>query len=301
MEQQKRILSFQQFKSISESYDSDIEQMLTPDKKEQIISQIKKLGIAPETTGEFEFIDEEGEKHILMLTPDGELILVEAMTEGFRKNLLAGIVCTMLVGGMISCTKEDSLEPNNIENSLEANVDFFNTQGLNVPLEVIAKSMYPVKIKYAKDRNKQTPTLSMGKIDSAVNNQDEPWCGYWKFTDPCRYDNGQVWIWTNPTDSEPYGSIWSGYQTVTPRVDSSWNGFHLLKGKKYLIHKYTIHSFKYDKVKAHVSITMSNPNHDRGKLFSYEIDYSGKTMRITNWQAGNAVEVGGFDGFNFKW
>jgi len=247
----------------------------------------------------------EGKSNIVKMV-NGEVIDIdddqpEPVSEGIKDTLKIGAICLILASGMISCTKEDSLEPNKIENSLESNVDFLNTQGLNVPFEVIAKTMFPQKMKYAKDRDRQTPTLSMGKIDSAVNNQNEPWCGYWKFTDPCRYDNGQVLIWTNPTDSEPYGSIWSGYQTVTPRVDSSWNGFHLLKGKKYLIDKYTIHSFKHDKVKAHVSITMSNPNTDRGKLFPLEIDYSGKTMRITNWGGGNAVEVGGFDGFDFKW
>jgi|LakMenE01Jun11ns_1017448.scaffolds.fasta_scaffold9922334_2 hypothetical protein len=285
---------------IKEELNNIREEESSESKKDKLDTALQKAGIDTSKAINIKIVNKTtGKEQVVKY--DGESFSNPAMKEGLKDKLVIAATCLILSSGMISCTKEDSLEPNKIENSLEANVDIFNTQGLNVPLEVIAKSMFPQKIKYAKDRDRQTPTLSMGKIDSAINNQNEPWCGYWKFTDPCRYNNGQVLIWTNPTDSEPYGAIWSGYQTVNPSVDSSWGDFFILKGKKYLIWKNTIHSFKYDKVKAHVSITMSNPTMDRGKIFPLEIDYSGKTMRITNWQAGNAVEVGGFGGFDFKW
>jgi hypothetical protein len=106
MEQQKRILSFEQFKSISESYNPvDIEQILTPEKKDQIIAQINKLGITPNNPGEFKFIDDEGIEHTLMLSPEGEIVIMESMDEGIKDIIKTGIVCTMLASGLVSCTK----------------------------------------------------------------------------------------------------------------------------------------------------------------------------------------------------
>ena len=71
------------------------------------MNQLQKIGITKDTPGEFKFVDDEGKEYILSINPDGDLIVVEGITEGFRKNLLTGIVCTMLAGGMISCQKEE--------------------------------------------------------------------------------------------------------------------------------------------------------------------------------------------------
>jgi len=108
MKMGNKILSFLEFSSISESeMVVDIDQILSPEKKAEMLDQLQKMGITKDTPGEFKFVDDEGNEYMLSINPDGELILVEAMIEGFRKNLLAGIVCTMLAGGMISCQKEE--------------------------------------------------------------------------------------------------------------------------------------------------------------------------------------------------
>jgi len=107
-----RILSFTEFSSIYESLESQsmegIDQILSPEKKDQMIIQLAKVGITKDSPGQFKFVDDEGVEYTLEITPEGEILVAEGLAEGFRKNLITGVVCTMLATGMVSCQKEDS-------------------------------------------------------------------------------------------------------------------------------------------------------------------------------------------------
>jgi hypothetical protein len=101
-----KILSFLEFSSITESEMMlDIDQILSPEKKAQLMDQLQKIGITKDTPGEFKFVDDEGIEHTLMLSPEGEIVIMESMEEGIKDIIKTGIVCTMLASGLVSCTK----------------------------------------------------------------------------------------------------------------------------------------------------------------------------------------------------
>lgn len=279
---------------IKEELNNIREEESSESKKDKLDTALQKAGIDTSKAINVKIVNKTtGKEQVVKY--NGESFSNPAMKEGLKDKLVIAATCLILSSGMISCTKEDSLEPNKIENSLEANVDFLNTQGLNVPFEVIAKTMFPQKMKYTKYRDRPTPTLSMGKIDSVVVNPNTPWIGYWKFTDDCRTNNKQVMIWVQPDDDPMSGTIYFGYQK-----DNNYNyGSITIQGHKYTLSAYSIKAFKYDAKTARATVSISCPEVDRGKIFTLEIDYSGKTMRITNWGGGNAIQVNGWGGF--KW
>jgi len=102
-----RILSFIEFSSISESQNMiEIDQILSPEKKEQLMMQLSKVGINKNNPGVFKFVDDEGTEYTLTFTPEGEIMVVESMTEGIKDKLLTGVICTILASGMVSCKKD---------------------------------------------------------------------------------------------------------------------------------------------------------------------------------------------------
>lgn len=102
-----RILSFIEFSSISESQNMvEIDQILSPEKKEQLMIQLSKFGINKNNPGVFKFVDDEGTEYTLTFTPEGEIMVIESMTEGIKDKLLTGVICTILASGMVSCKKD---------------------------------------------------------------------------------------------------------------------------------------------------------------------------------------------------
>jgi hypothetical protein len=109
-----RILGFDEFRQIRESYsetdetslETDLE--LSKEKIQNLVQQLSLAGITKNTPGVFKFVDNDGINYKLMMTPTGKIEIIEELTEGIKDNLLTGVVCTMLASGMISCKKDTS-------------------------------------------------------------------------------------------------------------------------------------------------------------------------------------------------
>jgi hypothetical protein len=107
-----KVLKFEEFNKLSESYgkmgenspEMDLE--LSPEKMQNLIQQLAKVGITKSTPGKFKFVDNEGMEYMLMMTPTGEVEILEEMTEGIKDKFLTGVMCTMLASGLISCQKD---------------------------------------------------------------------------------------------------------------------------------------------------------------------------------------------------
>ena len=252
-----------------------------------------------------------GKTKIVTVNPDGKV----TMDEGIKDKLVIAATCLVLASGLVSCTKPDNsdLRPNNAQTEMPsgeenaAPVDFLNTTGKTVTINNILAGLgkYTPKPKTTKGDTTQYKQMVMKpniknvevKPDSVITNSNTPWIGYWKFTDKCRSDNHQVMIWSQVGDNPLDGIIYSGYQ-VGPEF-SSWKAYSLIDGKGYFLSTNKIKSFNYDKAKSHITVTMSAPDVDQGAIRTLEIDYNGKSMNITNWGSGNAVQVSGMSGF--KW
>ena len=107
-----RILKFQEFKEIKESYGNmgenapEMDLELSPEKMQSLIQQLSKVGITKSTPGKFKFVDDEGMEYMLMMTPTGEIEILDEMTEGIKDKLITGVICTMLASGLVSCQKD---------------------------------------------------------------------------------------------------------------------------------------------------------------------------------------------------
>jgi hypothetical protein len=291
--------------------------------EDDILAQLRK-SMKPYITGnkgpvDVKIIDKRkghnGEEKTITMGQD-EKGNVKVMDEGLKDKLMVGIVCTILASGLVSCTKpnDSDLRPNNAQTEIPsgeeenvAPVDFLNTAGKTVTVDNIITGLgkYTPKPKTTKGDTTQYKQMVMKpniknvevKPDSVITNSNTPWIGYWKFTDKCRSDNHQVMIWSQVGDNPLDGIIYSGYQ-VGPEF-SSWKAYSLIDGKGYFLSTNKIKSFNYDKAKSHITVTMSAPDVDQGAIRTLEIDYNGKSMNITNWGSGNAVQVSGMSGF--KW
>ena len=283
-----------------------------------LMAALKKAGIEVEDDMNVELKGPTGKTKIVTVNPDGKV----TMDEGIKDKLVIAATCLVLASGLVSCTKPDNsdLRPNNAQTEMPsgeenvAPVDFLNTSGKTVTINNILAGLgkYIPKPKFKKGDTVQykqqtmKPDIKMGLPDSVnipdsiTPRSDEPWIGYWKFTDPCRTNNQQVMIWTQVGNDKTKGIIYSGYQLPDTNTIYSARTYKILPdGKKYIISAYTISSIYYDEAKAHMTVTMSSPESDSGKPRILEIDYSGDNMRITSWTAGNAIRVSGLDGF--KW
>lgn len=276
-----------------------------------LMAALKKAGIEVEDGMKVELEGPTGKTKIVTVNPDGKV----TMDEGIKDKLVIAATCLVLASGLVSCTKPDNsdLRPNNAQTEMPsgeenaAPVDFLNTTGKTVTINNILAGLgkYTPKPKTTKGDTTQYKQMVMKpniknvevKPDSVITNSNTPWIGYWKFTDKCRSDNHQVMIWSQVGDNPLDGIIYSGYQ-VGPEF-SSWKAYSLIDGKGYFLSTNKIKSFNYDKAKSHITVTMSAPDVDQGAIRTLEIDYNGKSMNITNWGSGNAVQVSGMSGF--KW
>jgi hypothetical protein len=276
-----------------------------------LMAALKKAGIEVEDDMNVELKGPTGKTKIVTVNPDGKV----TMDEGIKDKLVIAATCLVLASGLVSCTKPDNsdLRPNNAQTEMPsgeenaAPVDFLNTSGKTVTINNILAGLgkYTPKPKTTKGDTTQYKQMVMKpniknvevKPDSVITNSNTPWIGYWKFTDKCRSDNQQVMIWSQVGDNPLDGIIYSGYQ-VGPEF-SSWKAYSLIDGKGYFLSTNKIKSFNYDKAKSHITVTMSAPDVDQGAIRTLEIDYNGKSMNITNWGSGNAVQVSGMSGF--KW
>ena len=276
-----------------------------------LMAALKKAGIEVEDDMNVELKGPTGKTKIVTVNPDGKV----TMDEGIKDKLVIAATCLVLASGLVSCTKPDNsdLRPNNAQTEMPsgeenaAPVDFLNTTGKTVTINNILAGLgkYTPKPKTTKGDTTQYKQMVMKpniknvevKPDSVITNSNTPWIGYWKFTDKCRSDNHQVMIWSQVGDNPLDGIIYSGYQ-VGPEF-SSWKAYSLIDGKGYFLSTNKIKSFNYDKAKSHITVTMSAPDVDQGAIRTLEIDYNGKSMNITNWGSGNAVQVSGMSGF--KW
>ena len=276
-----------------------------------LMAALKKAGIEVEDDMNVELKGPTGKTKIVTVNPDGKV----TMDEGIKDKLVIAATCLVLASGLVSCTKPDNsdLRPNNAQTEMPsgeenaAPVDFLNTTGKTVTMNSILAGLgkYTPKPKTTKGDTTQykqmimKPNIKNVEVnpDSVITNSNTPWIGYWKFTDPCRINNHQVMIWSQVGDNPLDGIIYSGYQ-VGPEF-SSWKAYSLIDGKGYFLSTNKIKSFNYDKAKSHITVTMSAPDVDQGAIRTLEIDYNGKSMNITNWGSGNAVQVSGMSGF--KW
>ena len=276
-----------------------------------LMAALKKAGIEVEDDMNVELKGPTGKTKIVTVNPDGKV----TMDEGIKDKLVIAATCLVLASGLVSCTKpnDSDLRPNNAQTEMPsgeenaAPVDFLNTTGKTVTINNILAGLgkYTPKPKTTKGDTTQYKQMVMKpniknvevKPDSVITNSNTPWIGYWKFTDKCRSDNHQVMIWSQVGDNPLDGIIYSGYQ-VGPEF-SSWKAYSLIVGKGYFLSTNKIKSFNYDKAKSHITVTMSAPDVDQGAIRTLEIDYNGKSMNITNWGSGNAVQVSGMSGF--KW
>ena len=276
-----------------------------------LMAALKKAGIEVEDDMNVELKGPTGKTKIVTVNPDGKV----TMDEGIKDKLVIAATCLVLASGLVSCTKpnDSDLRPNNAQTEMPsgeenaAPVDFLNTTGKTVTINNILAGLgkYTPKPKTTKGDTTQYKQMVMKpniknvevKPDSVITNSNTPWIGYWKFTDKCRSDNHQVMIWSQVGDNPLDGIIYSGYQ-VGPEF-SSWKAYSLIDGKGYFLSTNKIKSFNYDKAKSHITVTMSAPDVDQGAIRTLEIDYNGKSMNITNWGSGNAVQVSGMSGF--KW
>lgn len=276
-----------------------------------LMAALKKAGIEVEDGMKVELEGPTGKTKIVTVNPDGKV----TMDEGIKDKLVIAATCLVLASGLVSCTKpnDSDLRPNNAQTEMPsgeenaAPVDFLNTTGKTVTINNILAGLgkYTPKPKTTKGDTTQYKQMVMKpniknvevKPDSVITNSNTPWIGYWKFTDKCRSDNHQVMIWSQVGDNPLDGIIYSGYQ-VGPEF-SSWKAYSLIDGKGYFLSTNKIKSFNYDKAKSHITVTMSAPDVDQGAIRTLEIDYNGKSMNITNWGSGNAVQVSGMSGF--KW
>ena len=282
--------------------------------------ELDRLGIDPSVDGPITitFTNKSGKTKTVTMEKNGSFKVVNEIN--LSKTVVGVALMCSLVSGMMSCTVDKDVRPNNTQTELPsgdenvAPVDFLNTAGKDITLNNIMSGLgkYIPKPKFKKgdtvqykqqtmkpDFKMQVPD-SVNIPDSTTNRSDAPWVGYWKFTDPCRTNNQQVMIWTQTGDDMKKGIIYSGYQLPDTNTIFSARTYKILAdGKKYIISAYTISSIYYDEAKAHMTVTMSSPESDSGKPRILEIDYSGDNMRITSWTAGNAIRVKDLSGF--KW
>jgi len=276
-----------------------------------LMKALKKAGIEVTDDMNVELKGPTGKTKIVTVNPDGKV----TMDEGIKDKLVIAATCLVLASGLVSCTKpnDSDVRPNNAQTEMPsgdeenvAPVDFLNTSGRTVTINnILGLGKYTPGTKKVKTGTIQDklPTMKPGikyvevRPDSVITNSNTPWIGYWKFTDKCRSDNHQVMIWSQVGDNPLDGIIYSGYQVGIEF--SSWKAYSLIDGKGYFLSANKIKSFNYDKAKSHVTVTMSAPDVDQGAIRTLEIDYNGKSMNITNWGGGTAVQVSGMGGFNW--
>jgi hypothetical protein len=105
-----KILSFLEYQKAFESSEMkeespEIIEILPKEKIEELKQKLSKLGVNGQNPGKFKFVDDEGVEYNLMLTPDGEIEVLEEVTESIKDKFITGVVCTMLASGLISCQK----------------------------------------------------------------------------------------------------------------------------------------------------------------------------------------------------
>jgi len=277
-----------------------------------LMKALKKAGIEVTDDMNVELKGPTGKTKVVTVNSNGNVTMNEA---GIQDKLVIAATCFILATGLVSCTKpnDSDIKPNNTQTELPSgdeenteSVDFLNTAGKTVTINnILGLGKYTPKPKTSKTDTTQYKQMIMKpgikyvevRPDSVITNSNTPWIGYWKFTDKCRSDNHQVMIWSQVGDNPLDGIIYSGYQVGIEF--SSWKAYSLIGGKGYFLSANKIKSFNYDKAKSHITVTMSAPDVDQGAIRTLEIDYNGKSMNITNWGSGNAVQVGGMSGF--KW
>jgi hypothetical protein len=271
--------------------------------KNDLMIALEKAGVEITDDMKIEIQEPVGGDKIVTINSDGGI----SMNEASVKDTLIKAICVVSVLGAISCSKPSNSDigPNNTKTEIPStkvqnnNIDIFSTNFIEHPqkyssVEEITNSAKVAGNDGRTQYKKQTIRNNIQRIevkpDSVIISSNTPWIGYWKFTDECRSNNHQVMIWSQIGNNPLDGVIYSGYQVGSDKSD--WLSYQLIGGKGYLLSKYKINSFNYDKSKSHITVRISSPDVDNGKESILEVDYNGKYMNISNWGGGNATQVG---------
>jgi hypothetical protein len=79
--------------------------------EDQLKDQLSKMGIDKSNPVDFKLIDKRNKSSkpkLMSLDNKGEIVSKGELDEGLKDTIMAGIVCTIMASGMVSCTKPDT-------------------------------------------------------------------------------------------------------------------------------------------------------------------------------------------------